>query len=1011
MTTTARRFRSRRSRSEPPLRAELLSIERLEERARALAATFTLARDRGHPDRGFYRRITDNTHVLRQAYRTLAEDVHRGEFLAPAAEWLLDNFYLIESEIRGVRHDLPRPYYRELPKLASREAAGVARVSAMALELIRHTDGRLDRVQLVRFMNAYQTVAPLTIGELWAWPIMLKLALVENLRRLADETLAGREARLVADRYLERIAEQGTPDGRKTSAPGVLETTFAVRLLQRMREYGPLVAPVRAEVEARLEAQGVSPEEVIRAEYQRQATAQVSVGNAITSLRLCAALDWSTYFESVSLVEQVLRRDPAAVYGRMDFLSRDRYRQAVEDLAEPTGEGQVRVALRSVESARQAAERTSAEDRAAHVGYHLIGRGRPDLEVDVSYQPDVPARLRRLAARHATAVYLGSIAIGTALLLAIAVACARLAGGSSVVQVLAAALLLVPASELAIAIVQRTAARLLPPRRLPRLELQEGVPEAARTMVVIPTLFTSVEGVHELIEHLEILALGNSDPHVHYAILGDFADATAEEMPEDAALLAAARDGIVELNERVGRGRQDLFHLFLRARQWNPGEGSWMGWERKRGKLEEFNRLLRGATDTSYTVHVGEPAMLGTVKYVITLDSDTRLPRDGARKLIGIATHPLNRPHFDPALRRVTEGYGILQPRVSVTMASAAGSLFARVYAGHTGVDPYTTAVSDTYQDLFGEGIFTGKGLYDVDVFTAALEGRVPDNALLSHDLFEGLHARPALVTDVEVVDDYPASVLAHARRQHRWARGDWQILLWLFPLVPAREGLERNTLPAISRWKILDNLRRTLVPPAAVVALVGAWLTLPGPPWLWTLLVLGSLAFPLYPVVVRLLTGPPVRQPVGMYLRLLAEDLQTAVAQVLLVVVFLAYHGFQMVHAIALTLIRMIVTQRRLLDWETAAASTARAAGLTARSGVRLFIAQMAASPILAVASVVAVAGARPSALPVALPVAALWFTAPLIAFWLSKPVVAERHRVAEEDRLLLRVTARKTW
>ena len=277
-----------------------------------------------------------------------------------------------------------------------------------------------------------------------------------------------------------------------------------------------------------------------------------------------------------------------------------------------------------------------------------------------------------------------------------------------------------------------------------------------------------------------------------------------------------------------------------------------MGWERKRGKIEEWNRLLRGATDTSFSVEVGDASVFPSVRYCITLDSDTRLPRDAAKKLIGIIAHPLNRPHFDPRLGRVTEGYGILQPRVSVTMASAAGSLFARLYAGHTGVDPYTTAVSDTYQDLFAEGIFTGKGLYDVDAFVAALEGRVPENALLSHDLFEGLYARTALVTDVEVVDDYPASVLAHARRQHRWVRGDWQILWWLFPFVPTRSGLRRNRLPLISRWKILDNLRRSLMAPATVALLLLAWTILPGSPALWTAAVLAALAFTLYPLALK---------------------------------------------------------------------------------------------------------------------------------------------------------------
>ncbi|HTT67856.1 MAG TPA: glucoamylase family protein [Gemmatimonadales bacterium] len=1001
----------RRPEAEQPLRAQLLSVEGLEERARALAASFTLARDPRRKARPFFARVDDNARVLREAYRILADDVHRGEFVPPAAEWLLDNFHLVESEIRGIRHDLPRQYYRDLPKLASREMAGIARVYAMALELIRHTDGRMDRHQLLRFMAAYQTVAPLAIGELWAWPSMLKLALIENLRRLADETLAGRDARHRADLFLAQIggAEAAAP---LASLPEVLETAYVVRLLQRMREYGPLVSPVRAAVEERLAAQGMSAEDAIRTEHQAQAAGQVSVANAITSLRLCSTLDWMLYFEHVSLVEQVLQRDPAGVYAKMDFLSRDRYRQAVEELAEATGEAQLRVALRCVESARQAAEAKSAGERAAHVGYHLIGNGRPDLEADVAYRPRLANRARRGLFAHATGVYLGSIGLVVAALLAAALAYVRALGGAPWTQVWTATLLLLPASEFAISLVQRVAAHLVPPRRLPRLDFQAGVPEDARTMVVVPTLLTSVAGVAELLEHVEVLALGNADPRIHFAILGDFADAPSAELPDDAGILEAARAGVLDLNARLeGEGRTDRFHLFHRVRQWNPGERSWIGWERKRGKLEEFNRLLRGATDTSFRLHVGDSSVLPDVRYCITLDSDTQLPLHAARKLIGIIAHPLNRPHFDPRLRRVTEGYGILQPRVSVTMASAAGSLFARVYAGHTGVDPYTTAVSDTYQDLFTEGTYTGKGLYDVDAFVAALEGRVPENALLSHDLFEGLHARAALVTDVEVVDDYPASVLAHARRQHRWARGDWQILFWLFPWVPTRLGLERNRLPVIARWKVFDNLRRTLVAPATVAFLALAWLVLPGESLVWTVAVLAAIAFPLYPLAVRFSAGPAPQQPVGVFLRMLREDASTAGAQTLLQITFLAYQAYKMAHAIGLTLVRLVITQRRLLQWETAAADTARAAGLSARAGALLFLTGMAASPFIAATLLALIAAVQPSSLTAAGPLLALWMAAPLVAYWLSQPVSPERRPLGSEDRRLLRLVARKTW
>ncbi len=998
-----------RPKAEKPLRDELLSIERLEERAKALAARFTLDPNPRRASRNVLPRFDDNARVLREAYVTMADDVHRGEFVTPAAEWLLDNFHLVASEVLDVRRNLPPGYYRELPKLALRELAGDARVYAMAVELIRHSDSRLDRQQLVRFMNSYQAVAQLTIGELWAWPSMLKLALIENLRRLAEATIEARDAARAADAYVAGIDAAG--HGRPPPLPKELHPGYVLQVLQRLREYGPRLSAVRAAVDSHLAAQEMTSEDAIRSEHQRQAAAQVSVANAITSLRLCSTLDWSQYFEAVSLIERELQRDPAGAYASMDFLSRDRYRQAVEELSEPTGEAQLRVAMRAVESARQATESGQAADRAAHVGHHLIGKGRRDLEIDVAYRPRLSRRLKRFAFLHVTVVYLGSIGLLTAALLGLALAYLHQQGASLRVSLGAALLLLLPASEVAIAFAQRLAARWAPPRRLPRVEFPGGIPDNARTMVVVPTLLTSVPAVTALVEHVEVLALGNLDPRIHFAILSDFVDAPAQEMPEDEAILEAARAGIEALNARFGEGRKDRFYLFHRVRQWNPSENVWMGWERKRGKLEEFNAILRGATDTSFTVKVGDVEVLPSVRYCLTLDSDTRLPRDSAKKLIGISVHPLNRPRFDARLGRVTEGYGILQPRVSVTMASAAGSLFARLYAGHTGVDPYTTAVSDTYQDLFSEGIFTGKGLYDVDAFRSALEGRVPENALLSHDLFEGLYARTALVTDVEVVDDYPASVLVHARRQHRWVRGDWQILRWLFPWVPSRSGFTRNRLPLISRWKIFDNLRRSLVAPARAVLLLLAWAFLPGNPAVWTAAILAALAFPLYPLLVQAASGPQPQQPWRVFGRALWEDGKTALAQVVLQLTFLASQAWVSAHAIVLTLVRLVATQRRLLEWETAAASAARWARLARRTGARAFLVEMAASPVIALLGLLLIGLMRPGALVTALPILALWTAAPLIAHALSKPVSPQRAELRDEDRQLFGIVARKTW
>src|SRR5919106_3850462 len=366
-----------------PFREEPLSSERLDERALALAANFTIDPKRRHA-RSIYPRLRDNARVLQRAYKTLAEDVHKGAFVTPATEWFLDNFHLISSQIVEIHENLPRRYYLELPALATRQSAGDARIYAIAVELLRYSDSRLDLPQLTLFLNSYQRVAPLTLGELWAWPSMLKLALIENLRRLADEMLISRTARRAADAHVQLI------DASRPDAPVVIpegaHDAYIVQMLHRAREYDVRRSPLRAALEAHLSGRAAVAEDVVRSEHQRQAASQASVANAITSLRLCTTIDWRQYVESVSMVDNVLRRDPAGVYAQTDFLSRDRLRQAVEELAEPVGDAQIRIALKAIESARQAASQSRSR-ATAHVGYYLVGKGRRGLEIDLAYQP------------------------------------------------------------------------------------------------------------------------------------------------------------------------------------------------------------------------------------------------------------------------------------------------------------------------------------------------------------------------------------------------------------------------------------------------------------------------------------------------------------------------------------------------------------------------------------------------------------------------------------------------
>ncbi|HMF57313.1 MAG TPA: glucoamylase family protein, partial [Pyrinomonadaceae bacterium] len=1013
-----RRFaRNSVAQDEEPIRAELFSVERMEQFAARLAVEHRDARAylRG---RRLLPELEENGRLLLAAYRSLAEAIRRERTISPAAEWFVDNFHIVEEQLREVREDLPRGFYYELPKLESGDLAGYPRIYAVALSLIAHTDSRLDTETLRRFIRAYQQVTPLKIGELWAVAITLRLALVENLRRLATRIVAARAAReeadTLADELLDRVARQ--PDGLTQLLSGRLgkrediDRAFVVQLTQRLREQDPAVMPIFDWLEQQLRKRNLTTEQVVHLEHQRQASAQVTVGNIITSMRLISTLDWRDFFESVSLIDPILEKDPAQIYSRMTFATRDRYRHMVERVSKRTSATELEVARGAVELAAQSGSSKPEDETRSHVGYYLVDEGVRELAKKYNYRPrKMRERILRAVYRHPTLFYLGTLASLTALFVSILVIIAIVQGAGTGTLVLLALLSLIPASDIALSVLNWDVTHLLPPRLLPSIDTSSGIPAEARTMVVVPTIFTSDGFIKELLEKLEVHYLANKDENLFFALLGDFMDAPLEEMPNDSGILETALEGIKELNRRYGDGSDfQRFHLFHRRRLWNAGEGKWMGWERKRGKLQEFNHLLRGARDTSFTIATADDQRLSRIRYVITLDSDTHLPRNAARSLVGLALHPLNRPLYDAQAGRVVRGYSILQPRVSVTLESAVRSRFARIFSGNTGVDPYTTAASNVYQDLFGEGIFTGKGLYDVDAFEQALNTRVPEYSLLSHDLFEGLYARAALVSDVEFLDDYPERYDAHAMRQHRWTRGDWQIARWILPRVPDAQGrLTRNTLPLISRWKILDNLRRSLAAPSVVVWLAFAWTRLPGLPLLWTLFVLAVLAFPVYAHVTTSLLPRRRGIPLMGHWRDVWGDIRTNTAQVALLFIFLAHQAYLMSDAIARTFYRMLVSRRHLLEWVTAAQAERRSV-----KELPAFFRFMWPAEMIAVGVAALVIALRPEAITVAFPFLLVWVISPFVAYLISSLSPIEgREELSERDAREARLIARHTW
>ncbi|HKO96501.1 MAG TPA: glucoamylase family protein [Pyrinomonadaceae bacterium] len=996
-----------------PIRAEIFSVERLEQYAKTLATEHRIETRKSRPL--LLPRLEDNGRKLVSAYRALVEAIRSGRAISPAAEWLVDNFHIVEEQLREIREDLPRGYYHELPKLTNGDLKGYPRIYALALALIAHTDCRLDTETLRRFIAAYQTVAPLSIGELWAVAITLRLALVENLRRLATASVRAREERDQADRLADRLLELATrqPSGllplitERLGKREKIPQSFVVHLTQRLREQDPAITPVLNWLEKQVARQSLTVEQVIHSEHQRQASTQVTVGNIITSMRLLSTLDWRDFFESVSLVEPVLGADPAGAYSKMEFATRDRYRHVIERISKRTRTSELKVARSAVEFAKNASSDEIKSGPQTHVGFYLIDKGLAQLESAFDYRPRFVERVRRLITNKATLFYLGAVAVVTILVTFALLTLIYRAGGGWPLLIFAAILAIIPASDLALSVINWDVTHLFPPRVLPRMETEGGIPDEACTMVVVPAIFSTEQQLQRMVERLEVHYLANQDKNIYLALLGDFADADTEETVDDANLLATAQAGIDELNRRHSQ-EQPRFYFFHRRRLWNASEEKWMGWERKRGKLGEFNQLLRGATDTSFITKTAGPDLLARVRYVITLDADTQLPRDVARKLVGAAIHPLNRPAIDPVSNSVTSGYGILQPRVSISLESASSSRFARIFSGNTGIDPYTTAVSDVYQDLFCEGSFTGKGLYDVDAFETALANRVPENALLSHDLFESLFVRAALVTDIELLDDYPASYVAYAKRQHRWTRGDWQIARWLLPTVPdSQRRKTRNPLSLISRWKILDNLRRSLVAPALFLWLLAAWTILPGSRLFWTLVGVVVIAFPVYLHITTSLLIHPRGIPWTSHFWSVWGDVRTNTAQAALSIALLPHQAYLMVDAILRTIYRKLVSHKKLLEWVTAAD-----AERSTRNDLEGFFRFMWPAGLLALsAAVLAIISNPISFLPVVLIFVGGWMASPAVAYWVSKLLPSERKLLSTPDARFARQIARRTW
>ena len=994
----------------PPLRSELFTDKQLEQHAVAISKKHPLITE--HPSEQLLKRLADNETILLEVHAQLTETVKNNNRIAPAGEWLMDNFYLIEEQIYTGKKHLPKGYSRGLPQLLKGPSAGLPRVYDIAVEFISHSDGHVDLKSLISFITAYQTQTYLHLGELWAIPIMLRLALLENLRRLSIQIANDINNKLLANQWADAMIDVAENDPKNLvlviadmarSEPPMV-SSFIAELTRRLQEKGSSLSLPLSWIEQTLYDSGLNSNELIHQENQKQAADQVSISNSISSLRFLSTTDWREFVETTSIVEQTLLKDINDTYRQMDFFTRDNYRHRVEKIAKYSTFSEQQVAEMAIELAKENAK-TTTDEKLTHVGYFLAGKGLNQLEKSAKMECAKLDKCKNIFNRVPLMLYLGGILLITALLSYSLLVKAHYSKPGNLILIPLFIIILLAISKLAISIINWVSTLMAQPYLLPRMDFSKGIPEAYRTMVVIPTLFNTLAGIIDLIEGLEVRFLANRDANLQFALLTDFKDADTETLPEDDLLLQTAKNKIIELNRKYQRPGEDTFFLFHRPRKWNKKEKKWMGYERKRGKLSELNALILGNDKDCFSAIVGDAAVYTAVKFIIVLDTDTQLPRDAAWKMAGTLAHPLNHAYYNKKKKRVTDGYTILQPRVSNSLPGNTSSLYAKMHGNEPGTDPYTKATSDVYQDLFKEGSFIGKGIYNIEAFEETLKHKFPENAILSHDLLEGCYSRSGLVTDVQLYEAYPNRYYTDIQRRHRWIRGDWQIANWILPFVPGpNKKIFKNPLSLLSKWKIFDNIRRSLVPVAMMLLLLYGWV-LSADPFFWTTAVVLIIFLPsIINLVWTLFTRPP-EVIFSQHFIYSVKAASNQFFQQLTELACLPFEAYSNADAIARTLWRMFISHKNLMQWNPYHST------INSHKTVFDLYKYMWFGPLLSIGTFSYLTLYSPLRLIFALLLLNLWTIAPFIIWFISRPFTPKTEDISKEQTIYLRMLGRKIW
>jgi len=932
-------------------------------------------------------RLIDNYKFITNLYLKTNDLAKTKKNLPSGSDWLLDNFYIIEDNYKNIIRNVNNKTFKELEILNKGYYKNFPRIFILAVELISHTDGRIEKDLLIDFINAYQKIHHLSMSEIWALPLCLSIALFEKIRNLCEKLNTTQnewnkaEEIIKLDDYGKITKALSDKLENKTFTPSFIE--HLVEILKKNEIYNE---PVLDFIKSKLLYENISIENIINIEHQEQAQIAISFGNSINSLRLINALDWNEIFEEISVVDKILSKDK--FYKLQDKETRDYYRHKIKKIASKYNVSESKVAKHLILLASQA-----NTDKKSHVGYYLLDEG---LNLLINKLTNKNNRTRNLLP---TLYFLTLFTLLLALNFALSYYC-FIKTKNYTLSILSFLVLLIPLSEVSISFTNWIFTHFLEPSFLPKLDFKDGIPDEYKTIIIIPTVLPNVNRVKSIFNQLEVNYCANKNKNIYFAILGDFIDSKQEFMGNEEEIIKTGLELTKELNKKYSKN-EDIFYYLHRKRIYNPAQEKWMGWERKRGAIYEFVELIRGNLDTNFIILSSDITPLKNAKYIITIDADTIMPIGSAEKLIGTICHPLNKAEYDANKGIVTKGYALIQPRIGINIESANKTIFSRIFAGNGGVDPYSKAISDIYQDIFKEAIFTGKGIFDIDIFKDSLKN-IPENTLLSHDLIEGSYLRVGLATDIELIDNYPEKYSSYIMRQHRWTRGDWQTIPWLKSKIKTSNGdLINNPLNYISKWKIIDNLRRSLVFISNFILTTYASIFIKD-----KLLISTALICMFFPVFLGFLDYLNLKYFISPKEKLngnLIYGLKASFYQCLLNFIFLPYNTYIMAHAILKTLYRIYISKKNTLEWVTAADVES-----SLNNDLKSFIIRM--YPGLIISSVYLLLGLFKQTLILPLIFSLIWFTSPFVAYYISKPTI-RKYEFIKEDIDILRRIARKTW